>query len=437
VVHAMVIRKLVSYIRWPVLAGVLMAWGSASVHAISLPELLKASGDAHPSVLAARFDADAAEQEIEVAKRQYWPTLSTVLEAGSGAASNPSRILRVEQPLWDGGFTQARVTQAEQSAAVAVARISLQKQTLALGVLDAWKALLSGRERLRVVSVTLESLSSYEGVMERRVKAELSTRIDLELVRSRILQARVEADQAGADVRAAIRRLERFTGLTGLSVGLKDVSGLPGGEGLDRAISEVLAADWPSVLEEQVEVSVAVEDARLSKSTLSAKIAEPRPRIYVRLDQGLSDRRATAAYVGLSYSPGAGFSSFVEAGALAKRVQSMESNVDSVRLEIGEKLLADRNELVDGRRRMDALMGVSAAARQVLESYERQFVAGRKTWPDLMNAVRDRTQADYALADARTALVAALHRLQLRTNLELIESAASGANALEGKYGTN
>jgi adhesin transport system outer membrane protein len=38
--------------------------------------------------------------------------------------------------------------------------------------------------------------------------------------------------------------------------------------------------------------------------------------------------------------------------------------------------------------------------QSVSESYARQYAAGRKTWIDVLNAVREATQSQFALSDA-------------------------------------
>jgi adhesin transport system outer membrane protein len=55
----------------------------------------------------------------------------------------------------------------------------------------------------------------------------------------------------------------------------------------------------------------------------------------------------------------------------------------------------------------------------VLVSYQRQFQASKKTWQDLLNAVRELAQNQYALADARASLQGAMYRLQIRTGQDI------------------
>ena len=64
---------------------------------------------------------------------------------------------------------------------------------------------------------------------------------------------------------------------------------------------------------------------------------------------------------------------------------------------------------------------------EVFESYSRQYIAGRKTWIDVLNAVRETTQADFAMADANAQTLAAGERLRLRTGATLLVSGGSSA----------
>ena len=56
-------------------------------------------------------------------------------------------------------------------------------------------------------------------------------------------------------------------------------------------------------------------------------------------------------------------------------------------------------------------------ARIVKESYERQFIAGRKSWLDVLNAVREQEQFAAELVQARVDFIAAYYRLKLGVGL--------------------
>ena len=99
---------------------------------------------------------------------------------------------------------------------VAGAALGAQRQSIALQVIDALRTLQAGYGRIRVSEEMLKSLELNESMMMRRVAGELSTNIDLDLVRSRILQGRVELTQAQTGVQVSITKLQNLTGLNDL-----------------------------------------------------------------------------------------------------------------------------------------------------------------------------------------------------------------------------
>jgi adhesin transport system outer membrane protein len=57
------------------------------------------------------------------------------------------------------------------------------------------------------------------------------------------------------------------------------------------------------------------------------------------------------------------------------------------------------------------------SSKKVLESYQSQFVAGRKSWQDVLNAVRELSVSQYAEKEARIGVAGAMRRIQARAGL--------------------
>lgn len=424
--------------------GLLLA-AEVQAQTLTLRELLEASSNTHPSVRAVRFQSDAAGDGVEVAKRQYWPTLSVQAE-GKSASSGGARLLRVEQTLWNGGLTGASVKGAEISLDMARSRVSIQQQKMALQVGSAWQALWSAQGRLQVAQASLRQLSRFEQMMIRRVQAELSVPVELELVRARLLQARVDASRAQTDIQTTTERLEQLTRLKGIR---EKLGALPVGQTaqtFDAAIARLQSAintQIDDLVSNQPEVRLAQEEIESARQQVEVRKAQAMPQAYARLDQSLTGRRDTSAYLGINYTTGAGFSAFLEAQALDKRAQAAEQNAESAALEMRQTLIVDMSELQNARLRLEALSDAVRGADTVLESYERQFVANRKSWQDLMNAVRELGQNEAARVDAETQLVGALIRVQLRVDPANVDPAIeakavsrtdkSGVHAVEMK----
>jgi adhesin transport system outer membrane protein len=390
---------------------------SVSAHVLNLAYLLNQAAMVHPSIQAARLDARASSEDLKAVERQRWPTLSAIVE---NTSTNPNvtstRSLRMEQNLWDGGRVSARIREAEASISVNEARIYIQNQTLSMQIVNAWQNLLSADGRIQVARDTLEQLGKYRQQMMRRVTADVSPPIDLELVQSRILQTEVELTQALNSRQVALGKLEQYSGVEGLSRLQQRAAAAPGLTQTELAANQLLGLNWFDVASQHPDVHKARQDAQVAQQRIDGKRAEQWPQVYFRLDQPVSSaNNELTGFVGLRYTPGAGLSTGIEAQALASRAASLEQSVDAAMRNVLEALYADRDELSTSRTRMLALDKSVQGSRAVLESYGRQFTAGRKTWQDLMNAVRELAQNQYNLVDTHAAMVSAMYRLQIRT----------------------
>ncbi|MGE0113181.1 MAG: hypothetical protein AB7S73_16610, partial [Aquabacterium sp.] len=85
------------------------------------------------------------------------------------------------------------------------------------------------------------------------------------------------------------------------------------------------------------------------------------------------------------------------------------------------------------RQRIDALQAAQQAALEVASSWDRQFLAGKKNWQDVMNAARETTQTEVQLADAQSTAVVTSWRLAVLTqglnwiSKDMADASAHGA----------
>jgi adhesin transport system outer membrane protein len=383
---------------------------------LSLQYVLDTAMQAHPSLQAARLDRQASAEEQEAVERQRWPTVSAVLEnKSSNAAVASTRVLRVEQNLWDAGRISARLREAQANAAVNEVRIGIVSQQLSLQIVNAWQSLMAADGRIAVSQQTLQRLQAYRQQMLRRVQSEASPLIDLELVVSRILQTEVELNQAQNNRAVALNRLEQYSGIEGLAKAVLGPVAIPEMAQSQDLVQWLTSVGWKEAAHRHPSVEKARQEALAAQQRIEVKKAEEYPQVYLRVDQPVgSDNNDVVGFLGLRYTPGAGFSTRVEAQALASRAASLEQAVDAAVRDVTETLFTDRDEFSASRSRAQALEKAVQGSETVLESYGRQFTAGRKTWLDLMNAVRELAQNQYALVDSQAAMHAALYRLQVR-----------------------
>lgn len=77
--------------------------------------------------------------------------------------------------------------------------------------------------------------------------------------------------------------------------------------------------------------------------------------------------------------------------------------------------MTDHALVVTSQNRRQALRASADLAGQVLASRDRQYLSGRKSWQDLMNAAREQVQVQVQLADLVGAQLVASWRLALTT----------------------
>lgn len=392
--------------------------------ALMLEQLFDATAASYPSLIAAKIEAQASTEDVVAMERIRWPAVSATIESYTGnARSIPSRGMQVDQTVWDFGRNTAKISESQLSADISLLKTYLQQQDVFLQVTAAWQNMIAANERLKVAKLTVERLKNYQSQMRRRVDAEASARIDLELADSRLLQTEVEKTTAENNLEVALMRLEQFSGLSHLSKRVHDAR-YPVTVFETQSFNEKLkGVDWRVIANSHpVAAKARIEVVQLQKR-LDAKKAEALPQIFVRVYKPIGEiatnsDTSTTAFLGLRYAPGAGLSTYAEAKAIGTRITSAEQSVEAVIREMQQTLQSDHEEFLNARIRLGALEKSVASSALVLESYQRQFQAGRKQWQDLLNQVRELAQNQYALADAQASMVGSMYRLQIRMALD-------------------
>jgi adhesin transport system outer membrane protein len=389
-------------------------------------ELLSQASASYPALQAARLDKRAALEELEAARRLNWPTVSGVAESSTrdGTGSSANRSLQVEQTLWDAGNVKSKIAESQSITDIQALKALLLQEEVYLQLANAWQNMLASKERMDVAQQTITRLQNYQQQMQRRVKIEASPRIDLELANSRILQTQVEYATAHNSLRQALTRMEQYTGRRDL-MAIVSSNGTPIAVTPSPAFAARLqSTDWQAVVDKHPAIAKAKAESLQSQNRLDQKKSETWPQLYARINQPLSkpapgNATGPTAFVGLRYTTSAGFNNQIQAQALATRVASTEELIKAAATDLRQTLQVDQDEYLNAQSRIESLEKSVQGADLVLVSYQRQFQAGKKSWQDLLNAVRELAQNQYVLADARASLQGAMYRLQIRAGQDV------------------
>lgn len=361
--------------------------------------------ESNPALAAARSSIRATGHDIRAAKWLRFPTVAVqAMTRDDKVGISPN--VQVFQPIWSGGRISGSVQRAEALQNVAQAQYNETAFDLLLRLSDAFHEIGKGD---RLIAVFRESLDEHRRLvesMERRVEQEVSPRSDLELARSRLSQVEQELTLAAAQHDAAARRVIEIVGDPTFQPGeaprYSPQLHHPAKEGL---FEKALTCD-PSIQRFVAEAEVAEADRKLGR-------AATLPQVGVQYAYD----RVGGNQVGLALKMEAngGLSSFAAADAAMARRQASEYRISSARRDVQEKVGLDLVENHSSKTRIASSMAAADSTARVNESLLRQFVAGRRTWLDVMNSVRESVAAKATLVQVENSAMASAARLQLRS----------------------
>jgi adhesin transport system outer membrane protein len=240
--------------------------------------------------------------------------------------------------------------------------------------------------------------------MERRVAQEVSPLSDLELARTRALQVEQQLFQGKAQERSALNVLRELVGDP-----LLDLIGSP------PDVQTWPSLDDANVIDQSLNFSPNLKRLKFEAQALGAEAQIARASILPQLSSQYSYSDTFGHRVGivLKAQTDGGLSRFAAADAARQRVEAGELQIVAGERRLRDQLFALLREYESATSRLSGSVTASDAAQRITESYLRQFTSGRRTWLDVMNAVREETAAKTDAVEARIAGISSLARLLL------------------------
>lgn len=386
--------------------GLAINWeGAPTAAAPALVTALDLISRNYPSVRGARSGIKAAQSDIRGAKWQRFPSLSletSVVDTGNTVA--PS--VTVSAPIWSAGRISSSIKRA--NAALDAAEARYRETILGLAV-DATQiyfdiARLARREAL--IKDSLEEHRALVGSMERRVAQEVSPLADLELARSRLAQIEQELTVARAQRQASLFGFAELVADPSYDIGTVPdyVEGLEL-QKPDMVLEEALSYD-PSLQRLSAEIEAGKAEAAATKSSLLPQING---------QYSYSDVVGSRVGVVARLETSGGLSRFSAVTSARARVDALIAQLSTAQRQIRQRINNDMTEFDAARARAAVSRNASFTANNVSQSYMRQFIAGRRSWLDVMNSLRETLSARLGQADAEISAMSSYVRISLRT----------------------
>ena len=403
--------------------------------------LIREALQTYPSVLAARRAQDSAQFDVETARWQFYPTPSVGFEAASrkasASANQHSGFVRLRQPLWTGGRLTRQVDRAVANEQVSGSQVEEERRELALRIIQSLGDVRTAALKRAAYRESGALHVEYLALVQRRVAEGMSPQGDIVLARSRLSSVRADLEAAEVQQSQAIARLEQLLGRSlqveeyaGLLADARDdVTSVWADPGIDVLLAQALEVS-PLVRRGRFELDARKAEVDLARSSTS-------PEVYLRAEHSRGNLTSgeTLLFVGLSSNFGPGLSDQSGLNSAVQRAEAKNAELETRRREVADQVRADHLSAQASARRVEVLAESAELAQTVLVTWRRQFLAGRKTWQDLMNAAREKAQADVLAGEARATLWAAVQRLRIATEgvdgyLDVPAATARGASAL-------
>ncbi|MDE1467793.1 TolC family protein [Aurantiacibacter sp. D1-12] len=377
---------------------------------IAIPEELDLAAalasTTHPQVQASEAEAEALGAEYRVARWQRFPSVSVealLATEGSSFADQDGFALNaiLEQPIWTGGRINGEIDRARAALRVGQDRVGEAQRDIVLRVISAYYDYVLASERVKVLEASLEEHNTLLAAIGRRVDQEVSPLADLTLGRSRTAQ--VELDLASTlEARESARlRLLSLTGDVEIKPALP-----PSGVSSTLPAEEVALADALGCSPSLAALTDLIAVAEAQRDIAEAQLW---PQLLLQISQ--NEITGARAAVVLRAQLGPGQSQITALDASDARIQrALADFADSERI-LREQLRRDYVLVRASERRIEAGVLAADAAAEIIASYQRQFIAGRRSWLDVMNAVREAANARLSESDARVTAAAGTARV--------------------------
>lgn len=375
---------------------------------LPLHDALRAAVETYPAVRQRRAEALAAGHDKAAAEWARFPSLSA--ESSRSDFGRQQTVFRLVQPVWTGGRLSGQISQAGAVQQAAAAAVVEAEQSALLQTVIAYTDLQRSAAKLRHAQDNLAEHERLHAMILRRVATEVSPAADATVALSRLQQARAELIQFQSQSENARSALERMTG--------RQVDGVEAAVPARTDWADLSAAleaaqgFAPDLVRLRAQAQAAQGQIEVARSALLPQVNLTHTHYAGSLSVG---QVQSQTYLGLQFQPGAGLSAAAVLESAAARRQAAQDAIEDARRQLERQVRSDWNDLQAFNSQLVTSRLLQSATRDVVESYLRQFVVGRKNWQEVLNAQREAAQAAFSLADLESSALLASLRLDIFT----------------------
>jgi adhesin transport system outer membrane protein len=253
---------------------------------------------------------------------------------------------------------------------------------------------------MRAVERSYDLHQSLRARVSRRVDEGASAKAELVMTDGRVAQTALQLQNQKTQSEAARSRLAQLLGKP------MPYSHCPEWTGLMPLNAKSLQELTDGSLDKHPFLSRLRAQIQQAKFEVEERKADLWPEVFLRAERQYGNSSSANApatnrvFVGFNTRLGAGASTLQQIDASLQKVQAAEQEVLGAQRKVTEQLESVWIQLQDVQQRLPALNRQAESNKATQEAWTRQFLEGRKSWLEVMNAARESMQAEIDLADA-------------------------------------
>ena len=367
--------------------------------------------ETHPTVAAARANRRARAADLKGAKWLRFPSLTVqalALTPGSKYASNSTLTpnITIEEPVYTAGRIGGTIEKAKANLEASESTIRETQLDIATKTVQAYFSLALASESEDILTRSLSQTQSLVETITHRVDQEVSPKADLDLALSRAAQIQQQLASVKGQKSEAYSTLLELIGQPNIDLGnvphFDPRLTIPTDGDLVKSALECS----PTIARLRHELAMAQADRKVAKGSIF-------PQVLAQLSH--DEITGTRAGIGLQLQTGNGLSQLSAVSSADAQIQSAQFAVTSAERQVRQQVLLQAAAFDAARSSLDVGQVASTNADQVTESYQRQFIAGRRTWLDVMNAVREAMSSQLTQAQSEIGAMSAASQVLLET----------------------
>lgn len=363
--------------------------------------------ETHPDVRQSQQALQASGFDVTAAYTGFLPYAQ--VDLGKSSRSD-TYIARLVQPIFSGGSTLAAVDGAKAAERQALAELGRTRLQLALRLNDAWFSWVAAREQDQLYRTYIVDLENLRGVIQRRANEGAAPQSDVINALTRVRQAQAQAEANRSVLGASQAQLVALLGTRAL--------GEASWPEQSQSLDDKLASDaWEHARDQHPTIQGTL--ANIDRQDAERRVNRGRlvPELAIRYVKPFGEEAKLSDPVTefvVQYQTDNGFRALQSMRAGSSRTEGARASFDNARREIFAAINQAAAERQAARLQLGYQQEAAQSARDLIDSFVRQFEVGRKTWVEVLNAQREAQDTRLQVVQQRRGYWVANHRLALQ-----------------------